>query len=200
MRTLRSGELDEAAALLAAGHVVGIPTDTVYGLAACLGDPAAVDALFAAKDRPASLPIAVLCADEASARMVASSWPPGAARLAARFWPGPLTIVVPADQDVAARIHATAGIGLRVPDDATCRALLSLTGPLAVTSANRHGADPAATAPELSEGFDGGVVLAVLDAGRRGGVVSTVVDLTVSPARVVREGALASAAVLAVLD
>jgi tRNA threonylcarbamoyl adenosine modification protein (Sua5/YciO/YrdC/YwlC family) len=170
MRTLRADQLDEAA-----------------------------DALFAAKDRPGSLPIAVLCADAASARAVAASWPSTAARLAERFWPGPLTVVVPADAAVTARVHAARGIGLRVPDDATSQALLSVTGPLAVTSANRHGAEPAVTATALRDAFDGGPVVAVVDDGPRDGVVSTVVDLTAGEPEIVREGALPGADVLAAL-
>lgn len=194
-RVLSVGELDEAAALLAGGAVVGIPTDTVYGLAANPVDDAAVAALFAAKRRPGAVPVAVLCASESQARTLATSWPPSAARLAARFWPGPLTLVVDAPAATAVRLGSARGLGLRVPADEVCRSLLGRTGPLAVTSANLHGDLPAATALELAAAL-GDEVAAVVDAGRRGGAVSTVVDLTSSVAAVLREAALSAAEVL----
>jgi tRNA threonylcarbamoyl adenosine modification protein (Sua5/YciO/YrdC/YwlC family) len=190
--------LDTAAALLGAGLVVAIPTDTVYGLAARLDADAPVEALFAAKRRPASVPIAVLCASSAEAVRLAARWPPAAARLAERHWPGPLTVVVDADPVLVARLGSQRGIGLRVPGDARCRALLARTGPLAVTSANAHGAPPATTAAEVVE--LGAGVAAVVDGGTCGGPVSTVVDLTVAPPTVVREGAVAASEVLGLLS
>jgi L-threonylcarbamoyladenylate synthase len=187
--------LDRAAELLAAGAVVAVPTDTVYGLAVRLGDAAAIGALLAVKHRPASLPIAVLCATTADAVGLATTWSAGAGRLAARYWPGPLTLVVGADPALAASLGAARGVGVRVPDDAICRALLARTGPLAVTSANRHGAPPATTAAAALA--LGAGVAAVLDGGSRRGEVSTVVDLTAPSPVLVREGALAARDVLA---
>ena len=173
VRILTSEELETAADLLNSGAVVGVPTDTVYGLAARLDDDASVRRLFAAKQRPSSVPVAVLCAAAGDAREVSSSWPDRAATLAARFWPGPLTIVVDADERLAARLGALRGVGVRVPDDELCRSLLRRTGPLAVSSANRHGEPPAASAADVAAAFADADVAAVLDGGTRGGVVSS---------------------------
>jgi L-threonylcarbamoyladenylate synthase len=189
--------LDDAAALLAEGHVVAVPTDTVYGLAARLEDPAAIDALFAAKHRPATVPVAVLCATTADAVGVASRWPSAAVRLASRYWPGPLTVVVEAPRALVDRLGASVGVGLRVPDDATCCALLARTGPLAVTSANLHGAAPATTAAQVAH-LEG--VAAVVDDGPRVGAVSSVVDVTGERPTVVREGAVRAAELLDLLS
>ncbi len=195
MRTLSVDELAVAAELLAAGRIVAIPTDTVYGLASRPDDDDAVAALFAAKRRPGVVPVAVLCASEAQARGLATQWPASAARLAVRFWPGPLTLVVDAPAASTKRLGAAHGIGLRVPNDDVCRALLRLTGPLAVTSANVHGDEPATTAKEVAQSF-GDEVAAVVDAGTRDGAVSSVVDVTSSVAAVLREAALKSEDVL----
>jgi len=196
---LTARELEDAAALLAGGAVVAVPTDTVYGFAARLGDDEAVARLFAAKRRPGSSPVAVLCATGAGARAIATSWPPSAERLAERFWPGPLTVVVDADPSLVDRLGATRGAGVRVPNDATCRALLALTGPLAVTSANLHGEPPATTAGEVARSLAVGVA-AVVDDGVRGGAVSTVVDLTGADVLIVREGAISTRDVLGTLS
>jgi tRNA threonylcarbamoyl adenosine modification protein (Sua5/YciO/YrdC/YwlC family) len=188
--------LEDAAALLARHEVLGVPTDTVYGLAAALA-PAAIDALFEAKGRPAAVPVAVLCASADDAASL-TTLGPAATALAAAFWPGPLTIVVDADPSLAALVRSPRGVGLRVPDDGRCRALLARTGPLAVTSANLHGEPPATTAAALLAALDGRIA-AVLDDGPRDGVVSTVVDVIGTP-QVLRSGALAPDQVLGALS
>jgi L-threonylcarbamoyladenylate synthase len=190
--------LEAAAALLAAGEVVAVPTDTVYGLAAAIGDEPAIHRLFSAKHRPTSLPIAVLCATTADVRGLVTAWPTSAARLARRYWPGPLTLVVDAAPALATRLGAAHGVGVRIPDDTCCRALLGLTGPLAVTSANLHGHRPATTAAAASALGD--PIAAVLDDGVREGEVSTVVDLTTGSPVVVRDGAIRAADVLAAIS
>ena len=187
VRRLAPDELDAAAAMLAGGAVVGIPTDTVYGLAVPLDD-AALEALFAAKRRPDDVPVAVLCVDRDDVVALGATLPPIADRLAAALWPGPLTLVLDAPAVLVRRVRAVRGVGVRVPDDVVCRSLLALTGPLAVTSANLHGAPPATTADEVMSTFAGSGVAAVLDGGRRGGVVSTVVDAVGQP-MILREGA-----------
>jgi L-threonylcarbamoyladenylate synthase len=189
--------IDEAVELLCAGSVVAIPTDTVYGLAARLDDDASVQRLFAAKDRPASLPVAVLCASTEAAMRIATTWPPAASTLATRYWPGPLTLVVDADRALVARLGSDGGVGIRVPRDPLCGAVLERTGPLAVTSANRHGEPPATSAADvLAAVVD---IAGVLDDGTRDGVVSTVLDLTGPLPVVVRDGAVPRAELLDVL-
>jgi L-threonylcarbamoyladenylate synthase len=185
-------ELDRVVVLLARGDVVAVPTDTVYGLAAQLDRPDAVAALFDVKHRPRGVPVAVLCATPAQAAALSSSWPRSAQRLATAFWPGALTVVVSCDEALASRLGAELGVGLRVPDDSACAALLARTGPLAVTSANLHGASPCTSAQDVVAGFTGTAVSAVLDGGVRDGVVSTVVDVRPDVPVIVRPGAVSA--------
>lgn len=195
-RVLSVADLDVAARLLSDGAIVGIPTDTVYGIAARCDSDAAVAALFDAKRRPDAVPIAVLCATADEAVGIAVRWPRAAAVLAAAHWPGPLTVVVDADAALAARIGAAGTVGLRVPDDEACLGLLSMTGPLAVSSANLHGEPPATSARAVVATF-GDAIAAVVDAGERSGTVSTVVDVTGAHTVVVREGSISAATVRA---
>jgi L-threonylcarbamoyladenylate synthase len=191
MLVLGPTELDVAARLLEQGAVVGVPTDTVYGLAAALGDDDAIESLFAAKRRPDSVPIAVLCATQEQAASLSTSWNHAASRLTRRFWPGPLTVVVEASDELTVKLGARRGIGMRVPADLTCLALLGRTGPLAVTSANLHGEPPSTSAAQVAAAFGDSVVRAVVDDGPRDGDVSSVVDLTSGSVVVLREAALA---------
>jgi L-threonylcarbamoyladenylate synthase len=188
---------DPAALLRAAreledGRVVAVPTDTVYGLAARLDRPAALAAVFAAKDRPPGLALPVLVGRWRQAREVASSWPRAASMLAARFWPGALTVVVPCDPVLGAHLGGGgASVGLRRPRQRWVQALCRTAGPLATTSANKHGTPPCTTAAEVCEHFGTGAVALVVDGGTCDGLPSTVVDCTVSPPACLREGAIA---------
>jgi L-threonylcarbamoyladenylate synthase len=186
---------------LRAGEIVALPTDTVYGIAVALDTPGGIEALFAAKDRPPERGIALLIADAAQAATIAQ-WPATAAVLAAAYWPGGLTLVVPQRDDVAWPPALTGGaptIGLRVPDHDTPRALAAAVGPLPTTSANRSGLPEAPDAAAILEQLGDAVGL-VLDGGpARGGLASTVVDCTVDPPRVLREGAIPAGAIAAAL-
>lgn len=179
--------LDAAEAALRAGGAVVLPTDTVYGLAALPGHE---DVLYALKDRPGSVPIAVLVADAAQAA-IAGLLGPAATRLADAFWPGPLTVVVPT-------VDGTTTVGLRCPDHEFLRALAARVGPLPTTSANRHGDATPPTAVEAATALVGDPAL-VVDGGVCGGVASTVVDVTGDDVRILREGALPADDVLAAL-
>lgn len=181
--------LDSTEAVLRSGGVAAIPTDTVYGLAVDPNVPGAVDRLFAVKGRPEELALPVLIADPTGVADLAK--PTGAAaKLASRFWPGPLTIVLERRPDLNLDLGGDpATIGLRCPASATVRRLLRRTGPLAVTSANRHGEPPLHTAEEVLEHF-GGDVPAVLDGGTCNGRPSTVVSLTGASPRCLRAGAV----------
>jgi L-threonylcarbamoyladenylate synthase len=133
----------------------------------------------------------VLVRDVDQAREVAADWPDAAAALAARWWPGPLTLVVPAPPAVGALVGGDGHTaGLRCPDHALVRSLCAAAGPLAVTSANRHGEPPCRTADEVSAAIDHDAVVLVVDGGTCDGVPSTVVDCTVSPVRCLRPGAV----------
>ncbi len=180
-----SGAIAEAAAALARGELVAFPTDTVYGLATGHGH---TRKLFLAKDRPAEKRIPVLLADAANLESSAIVTPL-ARRLAARFWPGPLTIVLTAP--------GRGSLAFRVPDHPVARQLLSASGGgLAVTSANRSGGPEARTAQDVLAQLDGRIHL-VLDGGPTpGGVASTVVDCAGEELIILREGAIARDALL----
>jgi len=167
--------LAAAAAVLNSGGVAVIPTDTVYGLAAHPGFPAAVERLYSIKGREARKPIALLATDAAAAaRFLGGSLPPGAAELAARHWPGALTLVLPYPD-------GTTFEGLRVPDHAWTRRLLAACGGvLRVTSANLSGQRPATDASAALADVGLSADLVVDDGVSPGGAASTVVKTDAS--------------------
>ena len=165
-----------------------MPTDTVYGLAAAPGVAGATAAVFALKGRPDDTPLPVLVSGREQAEAVGRMDGP-AARLAERFWPGGLTLVVPRRPGVDWELGGNpATIGLRCPAHPVPRELCARCGPLVATSANRHGEPALAGAAEVVEAFPG---LVVLDGGECRGVPSTVVDLTGNEPRLLRSGAVA---------
>lgn len=179
----------EAAERLAAGEVLVLPTDTVYGLAAALARPEAVARLAELKGRPADLPIAVLVADAGQAASLAHLTPL-AGRLAARHWPGPLTLVLDARPGVAEVVGSAQGtVGVRCPDHRLVVALAERVGPLAATSANVHGAATPTTAAGVAAAFPD--VATVLDGGPASGTASTVADARGEAPLVLRAGPLA---------
>ena len=192
----------EAADLLRAGRIVAVPTDTVYGIAAWLELPDAIERLFAAKRRPPEKAVAVLLADVAQAWTLGIGTP--AARvLGERFWPGGLTLVLPVRPDAVLPTVLAAGtptIGVRVPDHDAPRALARALGPLPTTSANLSGEPDARDAREIAERLGDALAL-VLDGGPiRGGPASTVVDCSVERPVVRRAGAIPPAEIAAALD
>ena len=190
----RSAALAAALDALRAGEPVGVPTDTVYGLAADAADADAVQQLFELKERPSDLSIAVLVADVAAAETLVE-FTPQARRLAKHFWPGPLTVV--AVRTSAAPRHLGTGttIGVRLPDDDTMRAVAA-PGPLAVTSANLHGGPTPSTAQGVADLFP--TLGLVIDGGPRPGASSTVVDMTGADPVVLREGPVGLDEIIAV--
>jgi len=181
--------LEQAAACLQAGELVAFPTDTVYGLGCDAASGAALAALYRAKQRPRTMPLIILLARAGQMAAYARGVPPLAEAAAGRFWPGPLTIIVPAAPGLS-RILAGGGdsIGLRVPEHAVARALAGMVT-LASTSANRSGRPAPTTAAEVMDQLAGRIHL-VLDAGPVGGQPSTVVDFTTTPPRLLRPGPL----------
>ena len=177
-----------AVAALTRGALVGVPTDTVYGIAADPFCEQAVAALFAAKGRPSVKPIPILAADAAQAARIGVLDGP-AADLAARHWPGPLTLVVPRADGLPPWIGdpAAGTVGVRVPDHPVALALLAGAGPLAVTSANRSG-DPGVAGHTAARAALGGVVAVYLVGRGAGGEASTVLDLTGPAPRLLRPG------------
>ena len=182
--------VDRVVDVLQAGGVVVLPTDTVYGLAAAAHRADAVRRLFALKGREATVPVAVLCADARQALDLASTTGTIAARLAAAHWPGPLTMVLPRRSDLDWELGEPAHtIGLRCPRNALVQAVAGRIGPIATTSANRHG-DPTPPEAEAAAASLTGPVGLVVDGGTLAGSASTVVDLASGPAKVLRQGPL----------
>lgn len=174
--------ISRAAEALRAGEVVAFPTDTVYGVGVAATRPDRLEALFALKARPAEKRIPMLVSDLAEA--VALGWKADerAAALADRFWPGALTVVLPGQDETQA---------FRAPDHPVALELIRTAGPILATSANRSGEPDTLGADEVLIAFATAqdALAAVVDGGNvPGGVPSTVVDLSVTPARVVREG------------
>jgi len=178
------------------GEVVVIPTDTVYGLACLPRLPEAVAKVFLLKERPGDKALPVL-GDGLGALEAVATFDERATELARRFWPGPLTLVLPRASsftyDLGGDDHAT--VAVRVPLNRVALELLGETGPLATTSANRSGEPPATSAAEARDIF-GDDVVAYVDGGPCRGSPSTVLSL-VGPPRVLREGALTAGEVLA---
>ncbi len=180
----------EAAEVLARGELAIMPTDTVYGLAASLDHPEAISAVFRAKNRPADMPLPVLVASADDAHpLVAGSLAPHE-DLLDEFWPGALTVIVPASERVPREVIAGgSSVGLRQPDSDVALAILRAAGgALAVTSANISGQAPACQTSELPRALLDHVEI-VIDAGPcPGGTASTVLDLSAAPPRILREG------------
>jgi len=180
--------IPHALEILRAGGLVAFPTDTVYGLGALVSDNAAIESIFTTKDRPIEKAIPILIGDADDLDNVAIDIPELARRLAARFWPGPLTIVVPKRADLPEAVSSTDTVGVRVPDHAVARALLRAAGPMAVSSANLSGEASPRTAEEVIRQLNGHIPLVLDGGGTRGGVPSTVVDVTGAEPVILRAG------------
>lgn len=181
-------KLSHALQVLKDGGLVAFPTDTVYGLGAMAFNPQAIVRLYQAKGRSSDNPIPVLIASATELTRIALKISPMARQLAARFWPGPVTLVVWRRLSLPKEISATPTVGVRVPDHALAQALLTAAGPLAVTSANRSNQPTSRTAAQVMDGLDGRIDL-ILDGGKTpGGEPSTVVDCTQAIPQILRPG------------
>ena len=187
--------IDEAFALLKKGGVIAFPTETFYGLGADARNEAAIDKIFGIKGRDFRNPILVVIGERVHLDAFAADVPEDARKLMDRFWPGPLTIVFRAAISVSPKLTAGSGkIGIRLTSHPIAMAISKrLGGPVTATSANLSGApECSSTAEVLSqlEGKIGGLV----DGGKTpGGQGSTIVDATVSPVKVLREGVIDAA-------
>jgi L-threonylcarbamoyladenylate synthase len=184
--------IERAAEIIRAGELVAFPTETVYGLGANALDSAAVAKVFKAKGRPSANPLIVHVPKTSSARQLVSEWPDFAQKLAERFWPGPLTLVL-RKSSVVPNIVTAGGptVAVRCPMHAVALALLRESGvPLAAPSANRSSRISPTHANHVVKSL-GGLIPMVLDAGPcPGGVESTVIDLTASCPSILRPGLL----------
>ena len=184
--------IQEAAAVIRSDGVVALPTDTLYGLAVDPCHPEAVARLFEAKGRPAGRALPLVAADASQVACWIGPLSPAARRLADRFWPGPLTLLVTAPSALAPGVAAGTGrVGIRVPAHAVARALCAACGhPLTATSANLSGEPASADPGDVARALEGRIDL-LLDAGRTaGGEPSTIVDASGPELRLVREGAI----------
>lgn len=187
--------LEEAKGLLNAGQVVALPTETFYALAVHPWQEQALKHLFALKERPPHKPVLLLVADPEMLPLLVSHIPETAAVLIRAFWPGPLTLVLPARPHLSDWLTANTGtVGVRQPrHEVTCRLIHYLGAPVTGTSANRNGQPPLLGSTEVDREFGKAVPL-IVDAGPcPGGKPSTIVDLTLDPPRLVRFGAVSLA-------
>ncbi len=194
-------ELARAVALLRAGRLVAFPTETVYGLGADASNPQAVARIFAAKGRPADHPVIVHLADAAQLPLWARVMPEAARRLAAAFWPGPLTLILPRAAGVPDAV--TGGqdsVGLRVPSHPVARALLrAFGGGIAAPSANRFGRISPTRAEHVRAELGDAVDLVLEGEVPAVGIESAIVDLSGARPALLRPGMLGAAAIEAVL-
>lgn len=185
--------LAQVVSLLRSGGVAGIPTDTLYGLAVNPFDAGAVGRLFTIKSRALEKAVPLVAADTAQVESALGGLTPLAARLAARFWPGPLTLVVAAPNGLPVEVTGQGRtVGIRVPALAVTRALCeAFGGPLTATSANVSG-EPATADPDEVARCLGSRLDVLLDTGpTQGGPPSTIVDVTGAAPRLIRAGAIA---------
>jgi L-threonylcarbamoyladenylate synthase len=180
--------ISRALEVLRAGGLVAFPTDTVYGVGALAFDAPAVASIYTAKDRPVEKAIPILLGGPEDLDKVTADIPPIAAKLAAHFWPGALTLIVPKHPNLPDVVSATPTVGVRVPNHPVARALLRAAGPMAVTSANISGEASPKTAGEVNRQLNGRIPL-ILDGGETpGGVPSTVVNCLGTEPVILREG------------
>ena len=196
----REDALQTAVDAVREGRLIVLPTDTVYGIGADAFSADAVDALLEAKGRGRDTPPPVLVGDPSVLLALAVDVPEYAERLAEEFWPGPLTLILTAQPSLTWDLGETRGtVALRMPDDEVALELLRRTGPLAVSSANRHGRPAALSVLDAATQL-GDSVEVYLDGGTaRIGTSSTIIDTTVEPPEIVREGALSREQIVEVL-
>ena len=188
----RAAGIDAATAAIAAGDLVVLPTDTVYGLAADAFSADAVQRLVSAKGRGRDMPPPVLIGAPATLEALAIEVPAWLRAMTAELWPGPLTVVCREQPSLNWDLGDTRQtVAVRVPNDDVALAVLKATGPLAVSSANLTG-EPAATTIDDAERMLGDAVAVYLDAGTSpGGMASTILDVTAATPRILREGPIA---------
>jgi len=188
--TSDSGSIETARVLIANGELIAYPTDTVYGLSSSPFDSTAIEKIFLAKGRDFNKAVAILVGSVDQIEQVTTGFSNTAQHLAARFWPGALTLVVPIAPGLPGNISPNATIGIRMPDHPFALSLLKSLGPLATTSANLSGKPDAMNPQDVQIQLTGKIAL-ILDGGAcPGGVPSTVVDCCQPEIRILREGAI----------
>ena len=181
----------KTATFVRAGKLVVFPTDTVYGIGAAAFSEEAIASLYQAKVRPEAKGIPLLLADKEDLERVAESIPPVAWQLVDRFWPGPLTLILPGRPELPTNLSPNENVAVRIPDNDVARAVIRAAGgAVAASSANRSGEAPATDALMALATFSGIVAVVLDDGPATHGEPSTIVDCTTNPPSVVRAGAL----------
>jgi L-threonylcarbamoyladenylate synthase len=184
----------QAADWLRQGYLVAFPTDTVYGVGVHAFNAAAIEQLYEAKQRSLTKGIPILLADPDDLDKVTQDVPDAAQRLMARFWPGPLTLIVPRHPDLPANISPNDSIAVRIPDCEVARALIRAAGgTVATTSANQSGQPPAQIGAAALAALDGWVTAVLDDGPTPGGVPSTIITFVDDALRIIREGPITAA-------
>jgi L-threonylcarbamoyladenylate synthase len=188
-----SQSIINASRLLEEGQLVAYPTDTVYGVGVIFTNSHAIDHLFRVKGRDSAKAIAILIGSKEALTQITVEMGKKAIRLAERFWPGPLTLIVPRRPSLPNNLSPLPTIGVRMPNHPIALALLNLSGPLATTSANLSGKPDSVTAQAVYDQLQGYVPL-ILDGGTTpGGSPSTVVDCTAPVLTILRPGPISYA-------
>jgi L-threonylcarbamoyladenylate synthase len=190
-----------AAELLRSGQLVALPTETVYGLATNAWNPDAVSRIYEVKGRPPENPVIVHVAGMKLARRCAANWPPLADKMAAAFWPGPLTLVLPRSEEIPLVVTAGgATVGVRWPSHPFIQAVIEACGfPLAAPSANRANELSPTNAQHVWKSLGAKIPL-IIDGGQsQVGIESSVLDLSCSPPRLLRPGMIHAESLLAVI-
>ncbi|MDL2261379.1 threonylcarbamoyl-AMP synthase [Methanimicrococcus sp. OttesenSCG-928-J09] len=178
-----------AAAALTEGKAAAFPTETVYGLGACISNEKAVLNIYQIKGRPSEKPLSVLIASAADLEKIAEEIPPEASMLAEKFWPGPLTIILKKRKDISDSI--TAGkdtVGIRIPAHPVALEIVRRTGPLACPSANTSDSREPKSATDVLEDLNGKIDILIDGGETKLQKPSTIIDLTVSPPKILRKG------------
>lgn len=190
----------EALIIIQNGGLVAFPTDTVYGLAADLHSSSAIDRIYLAKGRETTKAIPVLVYSPDQVNQVASEFNMNAKKLAEKFWPGALTLILPKLPLLPENLSNSASVAVRMPDYAPVLTILMHSGPLAVTSANLSGGVNPLTAQDVLDQLGGRIDL-ILDGGAvTGGVPSTIVDCSVEPVGIIRLGAISTEQIFSALQ
>jgi len=189
-----------AAAVIQSGGVIAFPTDTVYGIGVSAFNKKAIDKIYDVKGRSQIKAIPILGSDVQDLDEITPPLSSRIRKIVANFWPGALTLVLPASSRLPENLSPTPTIGVRIPDLDEVRNLLRLTGPLAATSANLSGEPSALTAGDVLQQLGGRIDL-ILDGGPVfGGEASTVLDCSGEELKILREGPISLDAILRVLD
>jgi len=186
--------------VLRAGGVIAIPTDTVYGIACLVNKRDSIRRLYAIKEREHVKAIPVLIGTIEQTSNIAAIFPPSAYALSQHFWPGALTLVLNKHPDLPFELTVYPTVGIRMPDHKWLRLLIQVCGPLAATSANISNQPSLSNAQAVLEELDGRIDLLIDGGACAGGIPSTVIDCTVSPVKVLREGGIRKSSIRKVLN